>query len=69
MTTRGPRPKGMRRVERWLVGIAMTVVAFILEKAVVRSVRRDGRGAELEAEPTTFSSRGGEVDLDVDLLD
>ena len=61
------RPRGRRRFERWLVGIAMTIVAFILEKAVVRAVRRDGRGAELEAEPTTFSSRGGEVDLDVDL--
>ena len=67
MSRETPRPKGVRRVERWLVGIAMTVVAFILEKAVVRSVRRDGRAAELEAEPTTFSSRGGEVDLDVDL--
>ena len=42
----------------------MAIVAFILEKAVVRAVRRDGREAELEAEPTTFSSRGGEVDLD-----
>ena len=23
-----PRPKGIRRVERWLVGLAMAVVAF-----------------------------------------
>jgi hypothetical protein len=59
-----PKPRGRRRVERWLVGIAMAIVAFILEKAVVRAVRRDGREAELEAAPTTLTSRGGEVDLD-----
>jgi hypothetical protein len=45
----------------------MTIVAIILERVVVRAVRRQGRGAELEAEPTTLTSRGGEVDLDVDL--
>jgi hypothetical protein len=57
----------MRRVERWLVGVAMAVVAFVLEKVVVRAMRREGRGDELEAEPTTLTSRGGDVDLDVDV--
>ena len=35
-----PKPKGLRRVERWLVGLAMAVVAFVLEKVVMRSVRK-----------------------------
>ena len=37
MTSRSaPKPKGFRRLERWLVGIAMAVVAFILERLVMR---------------------------------
>jgi hypothetical protein len=31
-----------RRLERGLVGLAMTVIAYLLEKAVVRSIRRNG---------------------------
>jgi hypothetical protein len=52
-----------RRLERWLVGIAMAVVAFVLEKAVMRSVRKDDRVTADHA-PTTLTSKGGEVDLD-----
>ena len=36
------KPKGLRRVERWFVGLAMGVMAFVLEKAVMRSVRKGG---------------------------
>jgi hypothetical protein len=49
----------MRRVERWLVGIAMIVIAFTLEKIVMRSVKKDSSPS-----PTTLTSKGGEVDLD-----
>jgi hypothetical protein len=37
-------PKGpfTRQVERWLVGMAMTVIAYLIEKAVLRSIRRSG---------------------------
>mgnify|MGYP003297464175 CR=1 FL=1 len=37
-------PKGpfTRQLERWLVGMAMMVIAYLLEKAVLRSIRRDG---------------------------
>jgi hypothetical protein len=52
-------PTGMRRVERWLVGIAMIVIAFTLEKIVMRSVKKDSSPS-----PTTLTSKGGEVDLD-----
>jgi tRNA splicing endonuclease len=33
----------IRQVERRLVGLAMMVIAYLLEKAVLRSIRRDGR--------------------------
>jgi hypothetical protein len=37
-----PTKPFIRHVERWLVGLAMTVIAYLLEKAVVRSIRRSG---------------------------
>ena len=58
-----PRPRGIRRIERWLVGIAMAIVAFILERIVMRSVRK-GSDAKVRTAPTTVTSKGGEVDLD-----
>jgi len=57
-----PKAKGLRRIERWLVGLAMAVVAFVLEKVVMRSVR-NGETPKAEPPPTTVTSRGGEVDL------
>lgn len=58
-----PRPKGLRRLERWLVGLALAIVAFILERLVRKAVRRKEPEAVDESEATTFTSRGGEVDL------
>jgi hypothetical protein len=57
-----PKPRGLRRVERWLVGLAMAVVAFVLEKIVMRSVR-SGATAKAEPAPTTVTAKGGDVDL------
>jgi hypothetical protein len=46
------------------VGLALAVVAFILERLVLRAVRRTAPAVpEDDAEVTTFTSRGGEVDL------
>ena len=53
-------PKGIRRVERWIVGIAMGVIAFVLERIVMRSVKKKAP----EPVPTTLTSKGGEVDYD-----
>ena len=53
-------PKGIRRLERWLVGIAMSVIAFFLERIVMRSVKKKVP----EPVPTTLTSKGGEVDYD-----
>jgi hypothetical protein len=57
------KPKGLRRIERWMVGLAMGVIAFVLEKAVMRSVRKGG-GSTPAPEPTTITSKGAEADLD-----
>lgn len=56
------RPRGIRRVERWFVGVAMAVVAFVLEKVVMRSVRKEDPVPS--PGPTTLTARGGEVDLE-----
>ncbi len=59
-----PKPKGIRRFERWLVGLAMAVVAFVLERIVMRSVKKKHGPAAPEPAPTTVTSKGGEVDLE-----
>ena len=59
---RSKKPKGLRRVERWMVGLAMGVIAFVLEKAVMRSVKKGG-GSAVPAEPTRITSKGGEAEV------
>jgi hypothetical protein len=59
-----PKPRGIRRVERWFVGVVMTVLAFVLEKVVLRAVRKDGTpAADRGPESTTLTSRGNSIDL------
>jgi hypothetical protein len=66
MTRTAARPKGFRRFERWLIGLVFAVMAFVLEKVVMRSVRKKGgAGAEAGEEATTVVSKGGEVDVDL----
>ena len=61
MSPQAAKPtKGFRRVERWAVGLAMAIVAFVLERVVMRSVKGD---KQKPPEPTTLTSKGGEVDL------
>lgn len=62
------RPKKWyRRVERWMVGIAMGIMAFVLEKAVMHSVKKGEvpppPEEPEEPSPTTLTSKGGEVDF------
>lgn len=42
-----------------MVGLVMAVIAFVLEKMVLRGIRKAGKS---EAS-TTLTSKGGEVDL------
>ena len=53
-------PKGIRRLERWVMGVAMGIIAFFLERIVMRSVKKKVP----EPVPTTLTSKGGEVDYD-----
>lgn len=58
------KPKGFRRVERWAVGVVMGVFAFVLEKVVMRSVKKKGGdAASIVPAPTTITSKGGEAEI------
>jgi hypothetical protein len=60
-----PKPRGFRRLERWFVGVIMGVMAFVLEKVVLRSVRKAGRALPgNEPAPARVTSGGSAVDLD-----
>jgi hypothetical protein len=69
VTVEHRKPKSAwRRMERWLVGIAMAMIAFVLEKFVIRAVRkREAADEEPKRKKkdmrTTLTSKGGEVDL------
>ena len=52
-----------RRTERVLVGAVMTVMAFVLERMVMRSIRKGG-GNKPAPEPTAITSKGNELDFE-----
>jgi hypothetical protein len=59
------RPTGFRRFERWMIGVVFAVMAFVLEKFVMGSVRKKGAAPPASNEEiTTVVSKGGEVDVD-----
>jgi hypothetical protein len=58
-----PAPKGIRRFERWLVGLVMMMFAFVIEKAVLRSIKK-GDTKPRPAEPTMISGSGAEISAD-----
>jgi len=47
-----------------LVGVAFAIMAYVLEKVVMRSIRT-GEPDEEPEEVTTMISKGGEVDVDL----
>jgi hypothetical protein len=58
------KPKGfLRRVERAIMGAFMTIMAFVLEKIVMRAMKKDGRVAA-SAEPTQIVTKGGAIDFE-----
>ena len=65
MTVERSRPKSIwRRIERWMVGLVMAVIAFVLEKMVLRSIRKGGTSEGSREElHTTLTSKGGDADL------
>jgi hypothetical protein len=68
MTVERTRPKTFwRRTERRLVGFAMGIMAFVLEKAILKAVKKGevapSKEEPDEAVPTTLTSKGGKIDL------
>ena len=64
MTLERSRPRSVwRKIERWMVGVVMAMIAFVIERMVLRSVRKAGKSESLEELHTTLTSKGGEVDL------
>jgi hypothetical protein len=67
MTLERSRPRSVwRKIERWMVGVVMAMIAFVLEKMVLRSVRKAGKAGKSGSKEelhTTLTSKGGEVDL------
>ena len=64
MTVERSKPKTVwRTIERWMVGVVMAMIAFVIEKMVLRSVRKAGKSKSHEELHTTLTSKGGEVDL------
>ena len=57
-TRRAAKPKGFRRFERWLVGLVFAVIAFVLEKVVMRSVRKKGEAKPDESSPRSCRRAG-----------
>jgi hypothetical protein len=56
------KPKNaFRRVERWAVGLVMGVLAFFVERAVVRSIRKGGTKPR-QTEPTALKGSGSEIE-------
>jgi hypothetical protein len=60
------RRSPFRRIERWGVGLILGVVAFFLERAVVRSIRR-GETKPKPSQPTALKGMGSDIEpTDVD---
>jgi hypothetical protein len=57
------RTHGVRRVERWIVGTVMGVFALVIERVVLRSIRK-GETSPGPADPTSVTASGSEVRAD-----
>jgi hypothetical protein len=58
-----PKRSAFRRAERWIVGIVMGLLAFVIEKAVLRSIKKGRtKPAPPSAEPF---AKGSGTDLSV----
>ena len=55
------RKSPFRRIERWGVGLILGVVAFFLERAVVRSIRR-GETKAKPSQPTALKGMGSDIE-------
>ena len=42
-----------RKMERWLLGMVMMIIAYLLEKAVLRSIKRSGTKSSVLNNPAS----------------
>ena len=56
-------PKSVfRRLERWMVGVVMGILAFVIEKAVMRSIKKQGSASKPAKPAEPFAtSKGNEI--------
>jgi hypothetical protein len=59
-----PKPTGFRRLERWWMGVVMGVLAFVLEKVVMRSLHKEGVTPPEPEEGPLITTKGVEVDIE-----
>jgi len=58
-----PRPRSLfRRMERWMVGVVLGIGAFLIEKLVMRSIRKEGGEPPKPPGGTPIQSKGGEIE-------
>ena len=65
-----PKPKNLfRKVERVFIGFLMTIIAFVLEKIVMRGIRKEGGDPKKapDTEATSITTKGGEIDFEPEL--
>jgi len=60
------KPKNLfRRAERVLVGVGMWVIAVVLEKIVMRALKKEGTPVpKPSAEPTPIVTRGSAIEFE-----
>ena len=59
-----PRPRNVfRRAERWMMGVVMGVLAFMIEKAVLRSIKKSG--TKPKPAPAEPFAKGSGTDMSV----
>jgi hypothetical protein len=51
----------VRRVERWAVGLVLGLLAFLIERAVVRSIRK-GETKPKPTQPTALKGTGSAIE-------
>jgi hypothetical protein len=60
-STARPPKNAFRRIERWLVGLLMGILAFVIEKAVLRSIKKGDTKPRPVEDTATLTGTGTEI--------
>jgi hypothetical protein len=58
-----PKPNLFRRIERWGVGLILGAIALVLERLVLRSIKKGATKPKPVVEPPTATGSGADVSL------